>query len=234
MQDMYLLGDPIIRCENCGMKYRIHKENLFEETNYIGEYSMGARQEHCFSYETKCRKCGRLLHFRLIGEEYPIGAYDNQYSETHGCEVLYEPEIEMRVPELILSIYEQVLNDPRVVYKLEPYQFEYLVAEIFRNKGFNAKVTQQTRDGGKDIIATCEIGGILYRTYFECKKYARNRPVRVDIIRSLFGVLERDRIEKGVIVTTSYFTKDAVREAERLNGRIKLIDYNALCKMMSQ
>ena len=55
---------------------------------------------------------------------------------------------------------------------------------------------------------------------------------RVEIVRGLYGVMERDRIDKGVIVTTSQFTRDAVREAEMLNGRIKLVDYQELQRLM--
>lgn len=63
------------------------------------------------------------------------------------------------------------LFDPNAVYDLPPDEFEELVAEVFHRQGFNAEVTQKTRDGGVDIIATFEMGGVLYRTYFECKQY---------------------------------------------------------------
>ena len=46
--------------------------------------------------------------------------------------------------------------------------------------------------------------------------------------------MERDRIDKGVIVTTSRFTRDAIKEAEMLNGRIKLVDYQELQRLMKR
>lgn len=42
------------------------------------------------------------------------------------------------------------------------------------------------------------------------------------------GVINRDRVDKGVIVTDSYFTRDAHEEADLYNGRIQLIDRDAL------
>lgn len=103
---------------------------------------------------------------------------------------------------------------------------------MFRRKGFNADVTQKTHDGGKDIVAIFEMGGVLYTIYFECKRYATDRPVGVNIVRELYGVMERDRVDKGVIVTTSNFTRGAVAEAQMLNGRIRLIDFDDLCRLM--
>lgn len=52
---------------------------------------------------------------------------------------------------------------------LTPSEFEDFVAEAFERSGMKTYVTSQTRDGGKDIIAEFEVGGIQYTTYFECK-----------------------------------------------------------------
>ena len=136
------------------------------------------------------------------------------------------------LPESILSIYEEILQNPEYVYNLELYEFEELVADVFRRMGFNANVTQKTHDGGKDIVATFEMGGVLYTTYFECKRYSPDKPVGVEIVRELYAVMEMERVDKGVIVTTSHFTRGAVTEAQRLNGRIRLIDFHELCRLM--
>lgn len=63
--------------------------------------------------------------------------------------------------EPVLSIYEEILQNPGYVYNLEPCEFEELVADVFRRMGFNADVTQKTHDSGKDIVATFEIGGVF-------------------------------------------------------------------------
>lgn len=115
---------------------------------------------------------------------------------------------------------------------MEPCEFEEFVADVFRRMGFNADVTQKTHDGGKDIVATFEVGGVLYTTYFECKRYAPDRPVGVNVVRELYAVMERERVDKGVIVTTSHFTRGAVAEAQMLNGRIRLIDFDELRGLM--
>ncbi|MFO3715055.1 restriction endonuclease [Oribacterium sp. P9] len=86
----------------------------------------------------------------------------------------------------------------------------------------------------KDIVADFEMGGVLYTTYFECKRYNPRRPVGVNVVRELFSVLQKECVDKGVIVTTSYFTRDAKEEVKQLNGRIKLIDYDELLQLIRQ
>lgn len=75
---------------------------------------------------------------------------------------------------------------------------------------------------------------MLHTTYFECKRYSPNRSVGVEIVRELYAVMEMERVDKGVIVTTSHFTRRAVAEAQRLNGRIRLFDFDELCRLIQQ
>ncbi|MEG2217812.1 MAG: restriction endonuclease [Clostridia bacterium] len=230
---MILNDDPIVRCSRCGKDNKI-PQNWFGGDSYsIGEFGMGARIQHDFYCEVECNNCGNQMSIMIHGYEYPIGGFDGQDSEAEGCEVISEPTIEMDcIPEPVLTLYEQILNNPQSVYDIEPWEFEELVADVFRKNGFHAEVTQKTRDGGKDIVATFDMGGVLYRTYFECKQQSISRPVGVDIVRNLYAVMERDRVDKGVIVTTSRFTRDAIREAEMLNCRIQLVDFQKLQRLM--
>lgn len=229
---MHLEGRMRVQCNNCGRKYKINVEDLEDDAFIISEGDMGAEIEHDFEGGLACH-CGQELLFKVKGFEYPPGGFNYQDSETQGCHIIEEPDVIMDydLPEPILSAYEQVLNDPQAMYDLEPWQFEECVADVFRRQGVNLTVTQKTRDGGKDIVATFEMGGVLYNTYFECKKYAPNRPVDVKIVRELFAVMERDRIDKGVIVTSSYFTTDAKTEAKKLG--IGLIDHKELVELMN-
>lgn len=232
---MILIGELIIRCLSCGAQYKIDTDSLDEDIYSIGEFGMGVRIEHRFTGEITCDNCGRHMSFHLLGFEYPVGAKEYQDSEADGCEIIEEPYMEMEyddIPEPLLSVYDQILIDPNSVYNLKSWEFEELVAEVYSRHGFKAEVTQRTRDGGRDVIATCEVGGISYSTYFECKQQGPHLPVGVEIVRGLYGVMERDRIDKGVIVTTSRFTRDVIREAKLFNGRIKLVDYQELQRLM--
>lgn len=227
-----LISDFSIMCNDCGRKYRIPSDSLDLEYAY-SERSMGTEVQHVFYGEMDCQ-CGNRLLYKVTAVEYPEGAYNSHICESAGCTYIDEPSAEMNydLPEEVLSIYEVILQNPEYIYNLEPCEFEEFVADVFRRIGFNAEVTQKTHDGGKDIVATFEKGGVLYTTYFECKRYSPDRPVGVEIVRELYAVMEMERVDKGVIVTTSHFTRGAVAEAQKLNGRIQLIDFDELRRLM--
>ena len=230
---MILTGKLVIRCCSCGAKYEVDLDSLDEDSISVGEFGMGDRIQHEFCGDMECDSCGEPMVFRILGFEYPVGAKEYQDSETEGCNIVEEPYVEMKyIPESLLSVFDQILSYPQSVYDLQPHEFEQLVADVYRRHGFNAQVTQRTRDGGKDITATCEIGGVVFRTYFECKRYAPNNPVGVDVVDRLYGVMDKDRIDKGIIVTSSYFTQDAIKAATALNERLELVDYKKLQQLM--
>ena len=54
----------------------------------------------------------------------------------------------------------------------------------------------------------------------------------VDLVRALYGVQTADKVNKACLVTSSYFTRDAVAFAENQNVMIDLIDGDALHDMI--
>ncbi|MCD0456789.1 restriction endonuclease [Chryseobacterium sp. LC2016-27] len=116
-----------------------------------------------------------------------------------------------RIKQIIFEIY---LNNEQL-YKLQPREFEQLIAELLYNKGFEIELTRQTRDNGYDILAMKYINGFSPIKYLvECKKYAENRKIGVEIIRSFKEVLSTEQANKGLIVTTSYFSRDAIKKQQ--------------------
>ena len=51
----------------------------------------------------------------------------------------------------------------------------------------------------------------------ECKRYAKENPVGVDLVRNLYGVQHQEGANKSVLATTSRFTKDARTFADGVN-----------------
>jgi restriction system protein len=65
----------------------------------------------------------------------------------------------------------------------------------------------------------------------ECKRYTDN--VGVKELRALMGVVSRERATRGLLVTTSSFTRSVRSEAKETN-QIELIDYEALCGLLNE
>ena len=127
---------------------------------------------------------------------------------------------------------DYVLRDPSVLYDLTPRAFEELVAELLDGMGYEVTLTPMAKDGGKDIIATKEgIPGTKPETIIvECKR--TKHPISVSQIRQLWGMIASERKGRGMIVTTSYFTRSAKEVAE--NAPIDLVDFEALKKWLDR
>lgn len=154
------------------------------------------------------------------------------YQNPPIIEALKKPEIILPAAKEIITdirmvntrILDKIKRDPTAVYGLQPREFEKLVAEIFREKGYEVELTQATRDGGKDLmIIDKSLGNFLI--YAECKKFAPNRPVGVSIISDLAGRIDNDRATAGIVITTSYFSQEAKTFTNKIQHKMSLVDY---------
>jgi restriction system protein len=116
-----------------------------------------------------------------------------------------------------------------------PRFFENLVIELLVAMGYGgsyadaARVVGQSGDGGIDgIIKEDRLG--LENIYVQAKRWEGTvgRPT----IQQFAGALQGHRARKGVLITTSSFTKDAVEYARNLQTTIVLIDGRQLTELM--
>ncbi len=109
-----------------------------------------------------------------------------------------------------------------VVDKMTWSQFERLVAEAFRRRGYVVSETGgQGPDGGIDVVLARDSERILV----QCKQW-RTRKVGVSTIRELYGVIAAEGATGGYVVTCGTFTHEA-REFAR-GCRIELLDGDGL------
>lgn len=97
-------------------------------------------------------------------------------------------------------------------------QFEQLVGEHFRRRGFTVQENETGgADGGVDLV----LGRGEDRYFVQCKQW-KARQVGVATVRELYGVMAAKGAAGGYVVTSGVFTDEAKRFAE---GReIQLID----------
>lgn len=124
------------------------------------------------------------------------------------------PEIEESWKDRLLSILVEMSADA----------FERLSQRLLRESGFNqVEVTGRSGDGGIDGHGVVKLQGLLsFHVYFQCKRY-RNT-VGSSVVRDFRGAM-MGRADKGLIITTGTFTRDAIAEATRDGATpIDLID----------
>lgn len=159
---------------------------------------------------------------------------------------IFQPDSEKAIddeesPIITLSpVNDQVLKylseHPESFYRLTDNDFEVVMAEIYSKLGYDVTRTKATRDGGKDLIIRIPeiLGDFIY--YVECKKYNPKRPIGVGIIRNLVGTVNTDKVNGGILATTSFFSRDVYKfiSDNKWNCQIKTHDYNVIKDLLSQ
>jgi restriction system protein len=118
--------------------------------------------------------------------------------------------------------------------KMEPSAFERLTQRFLRESGFiQVEVTGRSGDGGIDGRGIMRLGGLLsFHVIFQCKRW--QGAVGAGQVRDFRGAMV-GRADKGLLVTTGTFTKDAVREATRDGApAIDLIDGDQLVEKLRE
>jgi hypothetical protein len=108
------------------------------------------------------------------------------------------------------NLIRTLCASPRDLYRLEPRRFEELMAELWARMGYAVELTPESRDGGRDIIAS-KNDETKTQVLIECKKYSPGRPVGVAVVQRMLGVIAHYEATQGVIATTSTFTREAIK-----------------------
>lgn len=117
---------------------------------------------------------------------------------------------------------------------MDPIAFERLCQRLLRESGFiEVEVTKRSGDGGIDGYGTMRLGGLIsFNVLFQSKRYQGN--IGPDTVRDFRGAMV-GRADKGVIITTGGFTREARREATRDGAPpIDLIDGELLVEKLKE
>jgi len=117
---------------------------------------------------------------------------------------------------------------------MPPGSFERLCMRLLRESGFiQVEVTGRSGDGGIDGYGVVRLAGMLsFRVSFQCKRYKHT--VGPSVVRDFRGAM-MGRAEKGLVITTGGFTRDARQEATRDGATaIDLIDGELLADKLKE
>ncbi|MES2528677.1 MAG: restriction endonuclease [Bdellovibrionota bacterium] len=136
-------------------------------------------------------------------------------------------------PKVLIKKHNDEIKDKlkKRLSEMDPFLFEHFIGELLEKIGFeNVKVTKRSADGGIDIHANLTLEGVTnVRTVVQVKRYAKN--VEDKIIRQLRGSANID--ERGLVITTSGFTKPAIEEAKAASKMpVSLIDGTRLIELL--
>lgn len=116
-----------------------------------------------------------------------------------------------------------------------PIFFERLVLKLMQRLGYGSLVADAaehlggTGDGGVDgLIKEDKLG--LSEIYAQAKRW--DSPVGSKTVREFLGALDQAGAKKGVLITTSTFTKDAKAPLGKTDKKVSLIDGQMLAELM--
>jgi restriction system protein len=117
-----------------------------------------------------------------------------------------------------------------LLQEIEWRRFEEVCDFYFNLKGYNTVLNNFGSDGGVDIRIS-KNNHLL--AFVQCKSY-KNKPVGVNVIREFVGVLTVNRVDYGFVITSSFFSSDAISYAKTIksntNFQLELIDGNEFLK----
>jgi restriction system protein len=161
--------------------------------------------------------------------------YNRAYQEKKRLET--EPagspadDLDETLDEVIEPDWRDTLLDR--LLQMSPSAFERLAQRVLREAGFrDVQVLGRSGDGGIDGVGTLRVSLISFPIYFQCKRYRDS--VGSGAVRDFRGAMA-GRGEKGLLITTGSFTREAQNEANRDGAPpIELVTGQDLADLLKQ
>ncbi|MBX7228598.1 MAG: restriction endonuclease [Burkholderiaceae bacterium] len=168
--------------------------------------------------------------------EFREGPRNSRETQTESVIIATEqtPEeaLELAHQRLRISLAQDILSR---ILSCSPTFFERLVVELLVKMGYGGSRRDagervgQSGDGGIDgIIKEDRLG--LDTLYIQAKRWQGSvgRPE----IQKFVGALQGQRAKKGVFITTSSYTAEAIEYSSRIDTKVVLIDGQLLANLM--
>ena len=204
---------------------------LFIEIPQRGTYAITQRGLDYLSNHTSLHKSDLM--------QYPEFA---AYASSNGIDVtldtgLPESDKDLTPTESLEKAYNAINNDLAeellsTILEQTPSFFEKLVLKLLEKMGYGKGiVTQRTGDEGIDgIINEDKLG--LDIIHIQAKRYKLDNKVGRPLMQAFVGALDGAGVNKGVFITTSSFTKEALDY--KSSKKIAKIDGKQLTNLMIQ
>lgn len=170
----------------------------------------------------------------LAGDE-PLRLFTPPYTAAE-CQIWTPPE---SVPSWVGNapsyalLAADLLNKGQLLSELPWRYFEELIGALLESEAWTVTVTQGTRDGGIDVIATKEdsVLGTL-RSVWQAKKYKASNKVKLHEVRELSAIRDDNKATKAFVVTTSSLTRDAIAWVKRDLYRLGYKEHDQIKKWL--
>ena len=159
----------------------------------------------------------------------PVTTTTKKENQQQGLHERLSPQEELyeSFAKIKTAVCEDIID---IILSKSPQAFERLVVSLLQSMGYgdeiksSAEVTKYSNDKGIDGIIKEDVLG-LGKIHIQAKRYNKKNVVSREEIQKFVGALAGARSDKGVFITTSYYSKGAIEYAENLSGAtLVLID----------
>lgn len=170
-------------------------------------------------FDGTCLRCGFHVYCNYNGHDDFLNYY------LSGKAVLLRLDInstQVTFEELGAFLRKQ----KSAIFDLSPRRFEQLVADCYKNIGWEVSLTRQTKDGGYDLML---LQNGKSHCIVECKRHTKT--LGVQLVRELAGVCLDLNLKRAKLVGTAAISADAKRLACRMGSKgydFELVDAEAL------
>ena len=192
------------------------------------------RGKQILSQRPECIDNTFLMQFEEFREFRNAGNLPQDSSPINEIsEITPEERLEQAHKELNAEIASELLDAIKLT---TPQFFEQLVVDLMQSMGYggwsaySGSATQYGADGGIDGVINDDPLG-LETIYLQAKRYKEATIGRPDI-QSFAGALDMKRAKKGVFITASQFSREAIEYVGMIDKKIVLIDGSQLADLM--
>jgi restriction system protein len=135
-----------------------------------------------------------------------------------GRKILEAPETEIRIARFApsFSLLRKLQKNPSEWDNLSWREFEILISKLLKEDGYTVELMKGTNDGGVDVIAF-KNHGIEgdFKTLWQAKKKGLKNKVGISVVRELADTRNELGASKGIIVTSTFLTRNALARISR-------------------
>ena len=190
--------------------------------NYSREINGGSSGDVVFFRTCCCQVCGWWTKVQEALQAYGDERGGYPAIDIYGA-VGSLRELDLKdqsIPIEEIRAYLAAKYDAR--FDIDPWRFEETIASVYKDLGYETRVTARSGDDGVDVILDGPDNSVIG---VQVKRYKGK--ISVEQIRSLAGALLLNGMTRGIFITTSSFQSGAHSTTERLRLRgmpIELVD----------
>lgn len=140
-----------------------------------------------------------------------------------------------RIAEAMKEIRRSVADELlETLSRVHPSAFELIVLDLLSAMGYGGNLggvehTGGTGDFGIDGIVSMDRLG-LEKIYVQAKRWSGN--VGSETVQAFYGAIAGRRARKGILITTSKFTSQAIQFAKDVSDSLRLVSGSELAELM--